>query len=90
MPAVPLLDLPFPEERLRPRRMGIDTGGEHVPGRAAEAAGRAVGATRLGQPTAAIKAGVSFLLMAFSCGLLRLMGLGAETEATGHHRRQTA
>ena len=30
MLAVPLPDLPFPPERLRPRRMGIDTGGEHV------------------------------------------------------------
>jgi thymidine phosphorylase len=27
---MPLPDLPFPDEQLRPRRMGIDTGGEHV------------------------------------------------------------
>jgi thymidine phosphorylase len=30
MPAAPLPDLPFPGERLCPRRIGIDTGGEHV------------------------------------------------------------
>lgn len=30
MPAAPLPDLPFPGERLRPHRIGIDTGGEHV------------------------------------------------------------
>ncbi|UGB47289.1 thymidine phosphorylase family protein [Frateuria edaphi] len=30
MPAAPLPELPFSGERLRPRRIGIDTGGEHV------------------------------------------------------------
>lgn len=30
MPVTPLPELPFPDERLRPRRLGIDTGGEHV------------------------------------------------------------